>query len=139
MTTVNTIGRVTTDIAVQFAKGSGRPYVKFYLAVNEGPITKQTTIYFSCVIFGDDAERIVKAGVRKGSLIEANGRLSVEEFDRSNGSGRGYALKLTDIRWAYVPTAAKKSSNESVEAPTEPIIVEEVEEVNLDDEDDLPF
>lgn len=139
MTTVNTIGRVTRDIVVQYAKESGRPYVKFYLDVTEGPINNQTSICFSCVIFGDDAERIVKAGVRKNSLIQVNGRLSVEEFDKKNNGGRGYSLKLIDIRWSYVPTGAKKSSNASTEAPPKPATVDEVEEVNLDEEDDLPF
>lgn len=141
MTTVNTIGRVTRDIVVQYAKGSGKPYVKFYLDATEGSINNQTSICFSCVIFGDDAERIVKAGVRKNSVIQVNGRLSVEEFDRKNNGGRGYSLKLINISWGYVPTGAKKSSNENTEMPPAPktTIVDEVEEVNLDEEDDLPF
>ena len=103
MTTINTIGRVTRDLELKTGANSGTVYVNFGLAVNKGFGKEQKTIFFECTAFGSVAERIVKAKVKKGSFISIVGEFDTEEYDRNDGNGMGYTLKVIIHAWSYIP------------------------------------
>lgn len=102
MTTINTIGRITKNLELRKGEQSGCSYVNFSLAVNDGIGSDKKTIYFECTVFGTDAERLVKAKAKKGSLIQVTGKFSTVEFTRNNGEP-GYSLKITVYAWSYIP------------------------------------
>ena len=110
MTTITTIGRVTKDFELRTSEKNGSAYANFSLAVNEGFGEKQKTMFFECVVFGSDAERLVKAKVKKGSLIQVTGKLGVSEFTRNNGEP-GYSLRITILAWNYIPVASSQKEN----------------------------
>jgi len=109
MTTINTIGRITKDFELK-KSDSGCTYANFSIAVNEGVGSKQKTMFFECTIFGADAERLVKAKAKKGSMIQISGKFGVSEFPRNNGE-QGYSLKITVLAWAYIPSANGQNTN----------------------------
>lgn len=111
MTTITTIGRITRDFELKTGEKSGCVYANFSLAVNEGYGDSQKATYFECTAFGADAERLVKAKAKKGSLIQVTGKFSTSEFVRTNGDP-GYSLKIIVLAWDYIPVgSSKKDSN----------------------------
>jgi len=140
MIPISFIGRTTKDIVVQTAE-SGTKYTHFTVATKSGGTPKeQKNLFFDCTLFNADAERIAKAGVRKGSHIHVSGDFNVQEYGK-DGEKR-YSLKVTDVKWKFVSgTSSKKDTDENVapstEAPAE-TTGSSYEEVSLDN-DDLPF
>ena len=113
MTTIITTGRITKDFELRKSEKSGCVYANFSLAVNDGFGSNQKTMYYECTVFGADAERLVKAKAKKGSLIQVNGKFGVSEFTRTNGE-LGYSLKITVLAWSYIPGATSNGSNGNV-------------------------
>ena len=110
MTTITTIGRITKDFELKKSDG-GCVYANFSIAVNEGFGDKQKATYFECTAFGREAERLVKAKAKKGSLIQVTGQFGTSEFTRNNGE-LGYSLKITVHAWGYIPgTNGQKDAN----------------------------
>ncbi|MCL2047378.1 MAG: single-stranded DNA-binding protein [Defluviitaleaceae bacterium] len=102
MTTVSTIGRITKDFELRTSEKSGCIYANFSLAVNEGFGDNQKTTFFECTVFGADAERLIKAKAKRGSLLQITGKLGTSEFTRRNGE-QGYSLTITVLAWSYIP------------------------------------
>ena len=109
MTTIITTGRITKDFELRTGEKSGCVYANFSLAVNDGFGSNQKTMYYECTVFGADAERLIKAKAKKGSLIQVNGKFGVSEFTRTNGE-LGYSLKITVFAWSYIPGASNGSN-----------------------------
>ena len=155
MTTINTIGRITRDFELKTSEKTGTVYANFSLAVNDGFGENQKTTFFECTAFGPDAERLIKAKAKKGSLINVTGKFSKSDFKRGNGEP-GYSLKIAVLAWNYIPgsggqkdTAGGNGNNNgstgssTVNAghPNPEAYPPEGDfygEMNLDD-DDLPF
>ena len=147
MMTINAIGRVTKDFVLKKSEKSGCFYVNFSLAVNEGVGEKQKTLFFECIAFGAEAERLVNAKVKKGSLLHVTGKFGTSEFNYANGE-KGYSLKLTILGWSYIPSNGQKDTNGNGDTGEGKMTSEQnVEEnysggntefKNLDD-DDMPF
>lgn len=152
MTTINAIGRITKDFELRTGKESGCVYANFSLAVNEGFGENRKPMYFECVVFGKDAERLVNAKAKKGSLIQVTGKFGTQEFTRTNGEP-GYSLKITVLGWSYIPGSngnGQKNGNDenggdatdggNAQFPTDASDVADDYngETNLDD-DDLPL
>jgi len=110
-TIINTIGRLTKDIELK-TSNKGCVYANFSLAVNDGFGENQKAMFYECTAFGADAERLVKAKAKKGSLIQVNGKFGVSEFTRKNGES-GYSLRITVLSWGYIPGASgQKDAND---------------------------
>jgi len=114
MTTITTIGRITKDVELKKSEKSGCVYANFSLAVNEGIGETQKTMFFECTVFGADAERLIKAKAKKGSLIQVTGKFSVADYVSETTGKSGYNLKLTVLAWSYIPGSngnGKKDEN----------------------------
>lgn len=145
MISMTTVGRVTKDFELKEGSNNGIVYVNFSIAVNGGYGDKKTTTYFDCTAFDFEARRLVKASVKKGSLIQVTGDFSVSEYHRNDGSGTGYSLRLHVLKWAYIPgTSGNKDANggntttaaQAIETSQDgyvPVITATI------DDDDLPF
>ena len=104
-TPITLTGRVTADFELQTSH-NGTMYVQFNMAVNKGFGAQEHANFYQCVLFGKDAERIIKAGVKKGSLLFVTGDLDIVEFTRKDGS-KGMTPKITVYDWSYVPTGKR--------------------------------
>lgn len=105
------IGRVTKDFKPQTSE-NGVYYVSFDIAENVGYGKNQKTNYHKCVIFGEElVNRIVKAKVKKGSLLEVVGEQTLDAYVRESD---GKAVPTSNIgvkHWEYVPVGSSKSAN----------------------------
>lgn len=113
MLTVTTIGRVTKDLESQ-TSSKGNSYLRFDLAVNKGYGDHVRTIYLQCWIYGEEVNRIQKAGVKKGSMITISGDGDLVEYDKKDGT-KGTVLKIQVDRWSYIPVnKVKEEAKEAI-------------------------
>ena len=114
-TTINLTGRVTADLTLQTSQnGKNTPYVQFSLAVNKGYGDKEHTNFYQCILYGDAAQRIVNAKVKKGSLIYLTGDLDLVEFTKRDGTP-GFSARVSVYDWSYLPSG--HSANDQNSAP----------------------
>lgn len=112
-TQISTLARVTADFDLQTSQNKTQ-YVQFNVAVNKGFGEQEHANFFQCVLFGKAAERIINAGVRKGSLLFITGDLDLVEYTRKTDGSKGMIPKITVYEWNYVPTGKRtESSNAS--------------------------
>ena len=102
--TIITTGRVTADLELKTSQnGKNTKYVQFGLAVNKGYGEKEHPNFYNCLLYGEDAQRIIDAKVKKGSLIQIIGDQELVEYNRKDGSP-GWMAKVTLLSWNYAPT-----------------------------------
>lgn len=70
------IGRVTADLELKTSINR-HPYVRFDIAENIGGKEHRRTQYLQICAMGDDAERLVRARVKKGSLMGSAAAISI--------------------------------------------------------------
>jgi len=100
------IGRVTADLERKISINQ-HPYVRFDIAENIGGRGHNRTQYFQICAMGGDADRLIRARVKKGSLIWVSGSLELEIFTGKDGSTTDKRLKILLDNWGFVPVANK--------------------------------
>jgi single-strand DNA-binding protein len=151
MLLVSAVGRLTAD--VELKSGNNTSFVGFNLAVNTGYGDKSAVEYLQCILFDTAAERFIKAGAKKGSLIWLAGRLSHRSFKRKDGT-EDKAMNVQVLEWGYVPSGAVKDTpdnppkgpkgeSQSKDTNTREKGKEkefkQFDETFVDDDEDLPF
>lgn len=118
--TIITTGRVTADLELKTSQnGKNTKYVQFGLAVNKGYEDNEHANFYSCLLYGDAAQRIIDAKVKKGSLIQVVADQELVEYPKRDGS-TGWMAKLTLHSWNYAPTnRPKQSDSEADESAAE--------------------
>lgn len=118
-TQITLTGRVTADLELQTSQNNTE-YVQFNVAVNKGYGEQEHPNFYQCVLFGKAAERISKAGVKKGSLLFITGDLDLVEFTRKSDNSKGMIPKITVYEWNYIPTGKRTedgNANTGSDAP----------------------
>lgn len=109
--TIITTGRVTADLELKTSQnGKNTKYVQFGLAVNKGYGENTRPNFYNCVTYGEDAQRMIEAKVKKGSLIQIIGDQELVEFTRKDGAP-GWMAKITLLSWNYAPTSRPKEES----------------------------
>ena len=105
------IGRVTKDLEPK-TSGTGVTYVNFDVAENLGFGEKAKTVFHRCTIFGEElVNRIVNAGVKKGSLLQVVGEQTLDAYVR-DADGTAVATSNIEVwHWGYVPASSGKAGN----------------------------
>ena len=119
-TPITLTGRVTADLELQTSQNHTE-YVQFNVAVNKGFGEQEHPNFYQCVLFGKAAERISKAGVKKGSLLFITGDLDLVEYTRKSDGSKGMIPKITVYEWNYIPTGKRTeggNANAGSSAPT---------------------
>ena len=114
-TPISLNGRVTADLELQTSQ-NGTQYVQFHVAVNKGFGDHQHTNYYQCILFGRTAERIMHAGVKKGSALFVTGDLDLVEYTRKNDGTKGMIPKITVYDWNYMPSGKAKDDSSQEDA-----------------------
>ena len=135
MLTITATGRVTADLELQQSQ-KGNNYLRFNLAVNKGFGESAATVYLQCWLFGEQADRMVRAKVKKGSYLEIVGDLDLSKYKRDDKET--VTLKVSIYSWAYIQQSktdlSKSDTASSVNANTSELY----DETELQD-GDLPF
>lgn len=97
-----TIGRVTADFELQTST-NGVPYVRFGIAETLGYGESARTQYLQVWAWREDAARLIKRKVKKGSLIWVSGSLEMESYQKRDGNTTDKRLKVTLDNWDFVP------------------------------------
>lgn len=118
------MGRVTRDPVVQQAKNTGTEYISLDLAVTQRSQNNQNgqnpyeTIYYQCYFNKFLADRLQKAGVKKGTCLYIFGDLELHPFIYQQGQRAGQPginAKINVKDWEFC--LANKPANESGGAP----------------------
>jgi len=105
------IGRVTRDLEGKTTSG-GTPYVTFDVAENIGFGEKATTIYHRCTIFGEElVNRIVNAGVKKGSFLKVVGEQKLDAYIRDSDNSAVPVSNIDVWHWGYVNAGSGRAGN----------------------------
>ena len=149
LSTITLIGRPTKDPESRTAK-TGVPYVCLDIAVNKGFGDKEHANYYRAYLKDEAANRVIKAGVKKGSAIFITGDLDIRTFQKKDGT-TGTSCDINVMDWGYVSTgkaktdtpaqngaAAPQTASQPAGAPAQTAAVTPQFE-ELGDDDDLPF
>ena len=92
--TIITTGRVTADLELKTSQnGRNTKFVQFSLAVNKGYGENNRPNYYKCLLFGEEAQRIIDA-----------------KFKKRDGSA-GWSARVTLLSWNYAPTNRPKEDS----------------------------
>ena len=117
MAQVNVIGRITADLELKTSEKSN-PYVRFDIAENIGSRQALHTQYFQVCAWGEDANRLMKAHAKKGSLIWVTGSLELEPYTKRDGISIDKRMKILLDNWALFPSAEPDPQSRSRHRPS---------------------
>lgn len=102
------LGRITKDIELTFAAGSGTAIAKFSLAVGR-KFKKGETDFLNMVAFGKTAENITKY-FKKGNLILLDTHVQTGSYDAKDGTKR-YTTDFIIDSFDFVNNNSTEGSN----------------------------
>ena len=137
MAQVFVIGRITADLEPKTSEKNNL-YVRFDIAENIGSRQDLHTQYFQICAWGEDANRLIKAHAKKGSLIWVAGSLELKAFTKRDGATADKRMKVLLDNWGFVPVGKARPSKEG-QAKTDPENTSIQEYEGIDgDRDTLP-
>ena len=107
------MGRVAEDVTLQKSP-NGVEYVSVGFAHTIGFGEKKSTEWYRCVAYGDMAQRMANAKIKKGSAIFVTGTQSIETYKGKDNVERT-SVKLNVLDWSFVSTGKSKSESTSEE------------------------
>lgn len=110
MAQVNVIGRITNELELKHGQ-NGNSYVRFSFAENIGSKDRARTQYYQVWAWDGDAERLVNAGVKKGSLIFIAGKIELETYTKQDGYTVDKRLKILLNDWEFIPFGNGRTNN----------------------------
>lgn len=136
MNKINLIGRTTNDIELK-TTSSGKSVCNFDLAVKR-PFAKDTTDFFTCVVWDRRAEIMAKH-IKKGQLIGISGYGYNRKWQDKNGNNRiSFEINVEDFDFCESKSNNDNAFNEfanDVKKANEDTDFDNV----VDDDGDLPF
>lgn len=137
MAQVYVIGRITADLELKTSE-KNNPYVRFDIAENIGSRQNLHTQYFQICAWGEDANRLMKARAKKGSLIWVSGSLELEPYTKRDGVTIDKRMKVLLDNWGFIPVGGARTSKEEP-APKRPEMTSHANAAVIDgDRDSLP-
>lgn len=118
LSTITIECRLTRDTELR-TTASGVLFTRLDVAVNKGYGEKEHPNYYQCFLRGDAAERICKAGVKKGSHLLISGDLDIGTYTRKDGTV-GISNNIDVHTWTYVSSGKPKTDENGAAASTAP-------------------
>lgn len=123
---IHVMGRVTKAPAMQQGRNNGTEYISLDLATSQrsqnaqnNPENQYEPIFYQCYLNKFLAERLLKAGVKKGTCLYIYGELEIHPFIYNQGQRAGQAgagAKINVRDWQFC--LSNKPENESGANPT---------------------
>lgn len=141
MNSINLIGNICNDVELK-TTNSGRSVCSFNLAVKR-PFTKDTTDFFTVVVWGNQAELIAKH-IHKGDKIGITGVLTTRKYTDKDGNNRT-AFEIVANNVHFVDSKRSQSGGEGNSLPTPqndplPAFADKLDQFQeAQDDGDLPF
>lgn len=110
MAQIFVFGRVTADLTLKESINH-TPYICFNLAENIGYGDKRRTQYYQVWAWGTDTSRLIRMGVKEGSLIWLAGSQELVNSTEKNGETKTMNLKIALDNWGFVPTRQSSPPN----------------------------
>ena len=108
---IHLMGRVTKDPAMQQGRNNGTEYISLDLATSQrsqnaqnNPENPYESVFYQCYLNKHLAERLIKAGVKKGTCLYIYGELELHPFIYSQGQRSGQAgsgAKINVRDWQF--------------------------------------
>lgn len=137
MAQIHVIGRITADLELKTSERNN-PYVRFDIAENIGSRQNLHTQYFQICAWGEDANRLMRARAKKGSLIWVTGSLELEPYTKRDGVTIDKRMKVLLDNWGFIPVGGARTSKED-HAPERPETTSPPQAEVIDgDRDSLP-
>lgn len=102
MAQIVVFGRVTADPELKESQ-KGISYVCFDLAEHIGYGGGQRTLFYQVWAWGDDALRLIRMGVKKGSMIWLTGTQDLVDCTESGGNVKTKRLKVSMDNCGFLP------------------------------------
>ena len=135
--TINLIGRVVNEPEIREGKDQ-RKFVTFRLAVNNQFGASENAAFYNCTGNEFMANRISKAGLKKGRLIYVTGSFNPREYQTKKGEIR-ISLDVGLFDWVYIGGKPKGEDDSEGSAPSDRPKGTVHPESTIGDEDDLPL
>ncbi|MFQ7018385.1 MAG: single-stranded DNA-binding protein [Oscillospiraceae bacterium] len=135
--TINLIGRVVNEPEIREGKDQ-RKFVTFRLAVNNQFGASETAAFYNCTGNEFMANRVRKAGLKKGRLIYVTGSFNPREYQTKNGEVR-MSLDVGLYDWVYTGGKPKSEEDSAAASPNNQPKGVVHPESTIGDEDDLPL
>lgn len=111
MAQIYVIGRITADLELKTSERNN-PYVRFDVAENIGSRQNLHTQYFQICAWGEDANRLMRARAKKGSLIWVTGSLELESYTKRDGVTIDKRMKVLLDNWGFIPVGGARTYKE---------------------------
>lgn len=138
---IQPIGFVTKDPILREGRERKTKYLRLNLAVEKGYGEKKNTILLQATFYGEQAERIIRAKVKKGSCIFLSGDVEdVIAFAKEEDGALVTMIKLRPFDWKFGPLPSKKEAEPDHQAESEapPINPADYPEVECGEDGELP-
>lgn len=129
------IGRLTKDVELRFAAGSGTAVARFTLAVNR-QFKKDEADFISCIAFGKTGETIAQY-ITKGQQLAIKGHIQTGLFEAQDGTRR-YTTDVIVDSFDFINGNSNSNNQQSREDADENLNNSLMEEMGGDD-GDIPF
>lgn len=126
-------GNIGNDMEINYTQ-NGKAIGRFPLAVTNGYGDNKRTMWITCLVFGERAEKLAPH-IRKGGKIVVSGRLDVRQYDRNDGTkGTAVEVAVNDIEFC-------SSNNQQPQQHKAPPQQQDNNENNVppDFDDEIPF
>lgn len=113
--TVHTLGHVTKEPLLKTGVQNGTKYLCLNLAVDSGYGENKKTVFYQATFFANEAERIIKAKVKKGSFIELAGDIvDVITFQPEGSEEIMSMIKVKPYEWKFISFPKKEQAASEV-------------------------
>ena len=131
MNTISIIGRVAQNLELKTTP-NGKYVLSFSVAVNERYNGEQKTTFFNCVAWGKTAE-FIEQYFNKGKMIALTGKMQNNPYTDKNGNKKDkWEINVSEV--FFCGDEKKQATTKS-----ETVASEEFIDVEIDEDEDLPF
>ena len=131
-------GNIGDDMKIHYTQ-NGKAIGSFPLAVTNGYGDNKRTMWITCLVFGERAEKLAPH-IRKGGKIVVSGRLDVRQYDRNDGTkGTAVEVAVNEFEFMAVNQQGQQQGQQQKSPAQQQNNGGGYKEPPMDFDDDIPF
>ena len=116
LNTVAIEGRVTRDLEIRQTAEKQVSYTNFSIANERGFGDSKRTGFYDVMVWGEAAERMEKAKVKKGSHIYLRGILDQSTYEKDGVKHNNVKVVINDSgEWGYISSGQKPENSNNID------------------------